>query len=233
MHPSKQLFQLQTLDQERDAKYRRLKAVIAALAEPEALRAAAETVRAAQADVANARTRRRDLELKVKTLEAKMALVEERLYSGQVKNPKELTDLQNDSAALRRHHATLDDDLLEAMIGLEDAESRERQAQSHLADLESEWQSNQKKLTEERGQLEGELAALTEQRNQKIAAVAPDHVQVYQRLRHEHAGLVVGRVEEGMCNACGEEISDRLLVKTRLSEGINFCGNCGRILLVE
>jgi predicted nucleic acid-binding Zn-ribbon protein len=233
MHPSKQLFQLQTLDQERDAKYRRLKVVIAALAEPEALRVAAEAVSPARADVANARTRRQDLELKVKTLEAKMALVEERLYSGKVKNPKELTDLQNDSAALRRHHATLDDDLLEAMIGLEDAESRERQAQSHLADLQSEWQSNQKKLTEERGQLEGELAALTEQRNQKIAAVAPDHVQAYQRLRHEHAGLVVGRVEEGMCNACGEEISDRLLVRTRLSEGINFCGNCGRILLVE
>ena len=67
-------------------------------------------------------------------------------------NPKELTDLQNDSAALRRHHATLDDALLEAMISLEDAESRERQAQSHLVDLQSEWQSNQKKLAEERGQ---------------------------------------------------------------------------------
>jgi predicted nucleic acid-binding Zn-ribbon protein len=233
MHPSKQLFQLQTLDLERDAKYRRLKAVIAALAEPEALRAAAEAVSAAQADVANARASRQGLELKVKTLEAKMALVEDRLYSGKVKNPKELTDLQNDSAALWRHHATLDDALLEAMIGLEDAESRERQVKSHLADLQSEWQANQKKLTQERGQLEAELAALTEQRNQKIAAVAPDLVQVYQRLRHEHAGLVVGRVEEGMCSACGEEISDRLLAKTRLSDGISFCGNCGRILCVE
>jgi predicted nucleic acid-binding Zn-ribbon protein len=233
MHPSKQLFQLQTLDLERDAKYRRLKAVIAALAEPEALRGAAEAVSVAQADVAHARTRRKGLELEVKTLEAKIASVEERLYSGRVKNPKELTDLQNDSAALRRHHATLDDALLEAMIGLEDGESRERQAQSHLADLQSEWQSNEKKLTEERGQLEAELAALTEQRNQKIAAVAPDLVPVYQRLRHEHAGLVVGRVEEGMCSACGEEISDHLLFKARLSEGISFCGNCGRILLVE
>jgi predicted nucleic acid-binding Zn-ribbon protein len=102
-----------------------------------------------------------------------------------------------------------------------------------MTNLQSEWQALQKKLTEERGQLEAELASLTEQRNQKIAAIAPDHVQVYTRLRHEHAGLAVGRVEEGMCSACGEEISDRLLVKTRLSEGISFCGNCGRILLVE
>jgi predicted nucleic acid-binding Zn-ribbon protein len=233
MHPSKQLLQLQTLDLERDARYRRLKAVIASLAEPDALRVAAEAVSAAQAGVTPARTHRRDLELEVKTLEAKIASVEERLYSGKVKNPKELTDLQNESAALRRHHATLDDALLEAMIALEDAESKERQAQSQLAQLQSEWQANQNKLTEERGQLEAELAALTEQRNQKITAIAPDHVQAYQRLRHEHAGLAVGCVEDGMCNACGEELSNRLLAKARIAEGLSFCGNCGRILLVE
>ena len=233
MHPSKQLFELQTLDLERDAKYRRLKAVIASLTEPETLRAATEAVTAAQADVTCVRTRRQDLELEIKALEAKIASVEERLYSGKVKNPKELTDLQNDSAALRRHRGKLDDTLLEAMIALEDAESKERQAQSELAQLQSEWQAHQKRLTEERGQLEAALAALTEQRNHKLAAIMPDHVQVYQRLRQEHTGLAVGRVEEGMCSACGEEISDRLLFKTRLSEGIGFCGNCGRILLVE
>jgi len=233
MHPAKQLFELQTLDLERDAKYRRLKAVIASLTEPDTLRVATEAVTTAQADVTSIRARRQDLELEVKTLEAKIATVEERLYSGKVKNPKELTDLQNDSAALRRHRAQLDDVLLEAMIALEDAENKERQAQSDLAQLQSEWQAHQKSLTEERGQLEAALAALTEQRNKKIAAITAEHVQVYQRLRQEHTGLAVGRVEEGMCTACGEEISDRLLFKTRLSEGINLCGNCGRILLVE
>jgi predicted nucleic acid-binding Zn-ribbon protein len=233
MHPSKQLLQLQTLDLERDAKYRRLKAVIASLAEPDALRVASETVTAAQANVARARTHRRDLELQVKTLEAKIASVEERLYSGKVKNPKELTDLQNDSAALRRHRATLDDALLEAMIALEDAEGKERQAQSRLAQLQSEWQTNQRKLTQERGQLEAELTSLTEQRNQEIAGIAHEHVEAYQRLRHEHAGLAVGHVEDGMCNACGEELSDRLLAKARIAEGLSFCGNCGRILLVD
>ena len=233
MHPSKQLLQLQTLDLERDTKYRRSKAVIASLVEPEELRVAAEAVSAAQADAASARTRRKDLELEVKTLEAKIASVEERLYSGRVKNPKELTDLQNDSAALRRHRATLDDSLLEAMITLEDAEGHERQAQNQMAQLQSEWQAHQAELTSEREQLEVELASLTEQRNQKIATIASEHVETYKRLRHEHAGLAVGRVEDGMCHACGVEISDRLLVKTRLSENLSFCGNCGRILLVE
>ncbi len=233
MHPSKQLLELQTLDLERDARYRRHKAVLASLTEPEELRAAAEAVSAAQATLTLARTRRKDLELEVKTLDAKIASVEERLYSGRVKNPKELTDLQNDLAALRRHHAALDDSLLEAMITLEDAEDHERLAQNHVAQLQSEWQARQAELIQERERLEAELASLTEQRNQKIASIAPENVETYKRLRREHAGLAVGRVEDGMCHACGVEISDRLLAKMRLSESLSFCGNCGRILLVE
>jgi predicted nucleic acid-binding Zn-ribbon protein len=116
MHPAKQLLQLQTLDLERDAQYRRLKQVIASLAEPETLRIAAAEVTAAQAVVTRAHARKQDLELEAQTLDAKIASVDERLYSGRVKNPKELSDLQNEVASLRRRRATLDDTLLEAML---------------------------------------------------------------------------------------------------------------------
>jgi predicted nucleic acid-binding Zn-ribbon protein len=233
MHPSKQLFQLQTLDLERDGKHRRLKSVIASLNEPEALRNAAATLAAVQEKVAHARTKRRDLELEIQTLEAKIASVEERLYSGRVKNPKELSDLQNDSTSLRRHHGTLDDQLLEAMIGLEDAERAEKQAHDQLASLQAEWQVNQRALMEERSKLEAEIAALAEQRHQQIAKIAPDHLARYQQRRHEHAGLAVARVEDGSCGACGVEISDRLLAQVGLSDALSYCGNCDRILLVE
>jgi len=233
MHPSQKLLQLQTLDLERDAKHRRLKAVIASLNEPEALRNAAAALNSAQAEVTRARTRRQDLELEIKTLEAKIASVEERLYSGRVKNPKELSDLQNDATALRRHHNTLDDTLLEAMIGLEEAERVQSQAQESLAALQAEWQANQSALTQERRHLEADIAALTEQRRGKMEAISADHMATYQQLRHAHAGLAVSKIEEGMCNVCGVEISDRLLAKAGRSGDLSFCGNCDRILLIE
>ena len=233
MHPSKQLLQLQTHDLERDAKRRRLKQVVAALAEPEALRAAATAVTAAQTETARARVRRRDLELEIKTLEAKAASVEERLYGGQVKNPKELADLQNDAASLRRRRAALDDTLLEAMVALEDAEQAEQQAYSKLAALEKRWEADQRTLTDERRQLEVEIATLTEQRDQITTGISPDHLEPYQKLRHEHAGLAVARVENDGCSACGVEISDRQLAKARLSEDLSFCSNCERILVIE
>jgi predicted nucleic acid-binding Zn-ribbon protein len=233
MHPSQKLYQLQALDLERDAKHRRLKAVIASLNEPEALRNAAMALNTAQAEVARARTRRRDLELEIQTLEGKITSVEERLYSGRVKNPKELSDLQNDAASLRRHHNTLDDALLEAMLGLEEAEHAASEAQRKLTALQAEWQSNQKALTEERGQLETEIVALTEQRRQKTEPLPADQLAAYQQLRRAHAGLAIARIEEGMCSVCGVEISDRLLAKASRSDDLSFCGNCDRILLIE
>ena len=233
MHPAKQLLQLQTLDLERDAKYRRLKQVIASLAEPEALRMAAGEITATQAAVTRAHTRKRDLELEAQTLDAKIASADERLYSGRVKNPKELSDLQNEVASLRRRRAALDDTLLEAMLALEDAERAEQQARSKLAALQAQWQADQAALTDERRHLETGIATLSEQRNQMMAAIAPNHLEPYQKLRHAHAGQAVARAEDGSCSTCGVEISDRLLTKVRLSEGLSFCGNCERILVLE
>jgi len=233
MHPAKQLLQLQMLDLERDAKYRRLKQVIAALAEPEALRTAADEITAAQSAVTRAHTHKQDLDLEAQTLDAKIASTDERLYSGRVKNPKELSDLQNEAASLRRRRAALDDTLLEAMLALEEAERAEQQARSKLAALQTQWQSDQAALTDERRQLESSIAALSEQRNQMMTAIAPTYLEPYQKLRRAHAGLAVARAENGACATCGVEISDRLLNKARLSEGLTFCGNCERILVLE
>jgi predicted nucleic acid-binding Zn-ribbon protein len=233
MHPSKQIDQLQTLDLERDAHRRRLKQVLAALAEPEALRAAELAVTAAHAQAAHVRARRQDLELETQTLEDKVTSVEERLYSGQVKNPKELADLQNDVASLRRHRAALDDVLLEAMLALEEAERTERQKEDEREALVRRWQADQRTLTEERRQLEADIAALTEQRDQKTATISPGHLEPYQKLRREYAGLAVARVEDDGCGACGVQISDRQLARARLSEELSFCSNCERILVIE
>jgi predicted nucleic acid-binding Zn-ribbon protein len=233
MHPSRQLYQLQTLDLERDARHRRLQQVIASLNEPEALRTAAAALTGAQAQVATARARRKDLELEVQTLDAKIANAEERLYSGRVRNPKELSDLQNDAASMRRHHTTLDDRLLEAMIALEDAEQVEGEARTKSTAVQAEWQTHQRALLEEKSRLAAEIAAMTEQRHQQMTAIEAKHVDAYQQLRRTYVGQAVARIEEGTCVTCGVELSDRLLVKASHSDDLSFCGNCERILLIE
>jgi len=84
-----------------------------------------------------------DVELEAQTLDAKIAAVDERLYSGLVKSPKELADLQNRSGLAQAPRTALDDTLLEAMLTLEDAEQATHNAQADLAKLQAEWQATQ------------------------------------------------------------------------------------------
>jgi predicted nucleic acid-binding Zn-ribbon protein len=73
----------------------------------------------------------------------------------------------------------------------------------------------------------------SKQLDQKKATISPNHLEPYQRLRREYAGLAVARVEDEGCNACGVQISDRQLARARLSEELSFCSNCERILVIE
>ncbi len=123
--------------------------------------------------------------------------------------------------------------LLEAMIAVEDAEKAEERAQQELARLTSQWRADEQRLTEERRQLESEVAALTQRRTEMMAGIAQEYLEPYQRLRREHAGMAVARVEGEMCGGCGEEISDRALAKARISDNLSFCSNCNRILVID
>jgi len=133
------LYRLQCLDSEGDAKRRRLAEIEAALVESEALKQARGALKGARSLIQRWALRQRDLELEIQGLSNKIARSEQRLYSGVVKNPKELADLQAEVAALKRRRQKLEDDLLEAMIEREEAETAHSQAQAHLDEIQTRW----------------------------------------------------------------------------------------------
>ena len=140
------LYRLQCLDSEGDAKQHRMDEIEAALGESEAMQQARQAVKKAETLIKKWTLRQRDLELKVEGLSDKITRSEQRLYSGTVKNPKELEDLQAEAAALRRQRRKLEDDLLEAMIEREEAETTHAQAQDRLSEIRAEWSARQADL---------------------------------------------------------------------------------------
>ncbi len=62
----------------------------------------------------------------------KIEQIEASLYSGKGHSPKELLDLQDDVAALKRHLITLEDTQLEAMLAAEESMSANQAAQAEL-----------------------------------------------------------------------------------------------------
>ena len=135
MSQAQVLYDLQQIDTEIRTKKQRLGEVLRLQKEPPALLAAREKAAAAEADLGRWRARHKDLTLEIATVADKAKRSEERLYSGVVKNPKELNDLQHEVEALGRRRATLEDEALQVMMTVD-----ERQAISGAAAMELQHQ---------------------------------------------------------------------------------------------
>jgi len=224
------LYRLQCLDSEGDLKQSRLTDVRAALGESEGLRQAHRAVESAQALVRKWKSRQQDLELKIQGLADKTSRSEQRLYSGVVTNPKELTDLQAEVASLRRRRHKLEDDLLEAMIEREEAEDAQAQAQQHLDETRTSWSAQQADLMAEQEVLEKRLEEIEQARTELLPSIGADDLETYKSLRRRKGGLAVTQMNGDACGVCGMAVSPNLKWQLR-HEGLGTCSNCERIIV--
>jgi predicted nucleic acid-binding Zn-ribbon protein len=225
------LYRLQELDSEGDKKRRRLTEVEAALGESEALQQARQAVGQAEERTRKWGVKQRDLELELQGLVEKISREEQRLYSGTIRNPKELGDLQAEVASLKRRRQQLEEDLLEVMVEREDAEAAQAQAQDHLEKMQADWTAQQADLISERDELQGALAELAEAREALLPSIDAGDLTVYESLRRRKGGLAVALLCDDTCGACGVGISPGL--KWQLRQGnLAPCSNCERILVI-
>jgi hypothetical protein len=224
------LYRLQGLDSERDQKRQRLAEIETALGESEALRRARRAVEQAQERIRKWAAKQRDLELQVQSLAEKTSHDEQRLYSGTIRNPKELEDLQAEVASLKRRRQQLEERLLEVMLEREDAEAGQAQAQTHLDQMQVDWTAQQADLVGERDELRAEVAEIEQAREALLPRIDPGDLRTYEALRRRKGGVAVALLRDGICGACGVGISPR--VEWQLRQGnLTPCGNCERILV--
>jgi uncharacterized protein len=226
----RQLYQLQVLDSDREAKAQRLAEVEDRLGETRELIRAREMVAETEHALATLRAQLRALELEIAAVNDKLKKNQERLYSGRIRNPKELTSLQDEATALRRRRLELEDGQLELMIGIEDAEAELAERQARLRQIEASWQQEQASLRAEKEQLEGELAALDEEREAVRGRISSATLAMYDDLRERHGGVAVALLRRGICQACGVDVPTSLARAVERGEGPHFCPICNRIL---
>ncbi len=224
------LYHLQCLDSEKDTKQRRLKDVKTALGESKALQQARQAVESAQAQIRKLRVHQRDLELEIQGISDETTRFEQRLYSGEVKNPKELADLQAKIASLKRRRQKLEDDLLETMIEQEETENTHAQTQKHLNETQTNWEAQQANLLAEQETLLGKLTEIEQARAGLSPKIDPGDMAAYRTLRDKKGGIAVVQMQGGSCGGCGVTMSPNL--KWRLRQGeLVYCENCERIIV--
>lgn len=232
MNQPQALFQLQTIDHDIQQCKSRLTVLEQSLGENTRVRNAEQAVASAEDALTPLKTQVKDLELETKSLNTKAAAVEQRLYSGQVSNPKELQDMQEELASLKRRRTSLEDEMLETMITLESTQATLQDAQESLRTAIAEWEADQGDLVGEQTRLTASLDELRAKRATALKEVSPENFSIYKKHYRIKQGQVVSPLVETHCRVCGVSQSSSIIQQVRQGHELVFCSNCGRILAI-
>lgn len=172
------------------------------------------------------------LEGEVELADQKIAREEQRLFSGNVSNPKELGSLQAEVAMLKRKKGELEDTLLEVMLQKEQAEETVGRLGEERRASAAEAEELSTKVTALTGEIEGELAAHGAARGEIATALPDDLLSVYDRIRESKGGVGAAALEAGTCQGCHTKLPAKEIERLRAEGGLQRCDNCRRILVI-
>lgn len=229
MSRSATLYALQQIDSEIDTHQRRLLELSSLIGEAEELKETRKSLEATKQALTDSRTLQKDQELELQGVNQKKRLSEKALYGGRIRNPKELTDLQEEVASLDRRKASLEDRLLETMMQVEEGEAEEKAIRSDIQRIENRWQTEQADYLAEKESLENRLDELTSLRENQVSTIPPGDLKTYEQVRGRRGGLAVVLLKDSECQGCMTGVSVAR-VKEAHRDTLAICGTCLRIL---
>jgi predicted nucleic acid-binding Zn-ribbon protein len=230
MGVAKQLYQLQEVDLELDSNEQALKQFISQLGESQAVVKAQTKLNSEQKRLEDLEHQQHSAEWEIDDLTNKLTPAEEKLYSGTIKNPKELANLQQEIEGLKAKRSQLEDKTLEIMDQVEAATASVATAKSELEGVEAEWHSQQQQLSTEIEQLKATIAKLEQERQLLSADIDPKAIKLYDELR-KRKGTAVAKVEQGICTGCRISLPSTDLQQAR-GDNLVQCSSCRRILFL-
>lgn len=225
------LLSLQDIDLELDKELARLSEIEEALGESEELTQAHAISEEKAVAVQALRVEQKDLELYADEVRNKAAEIEKKLYSGSVKNPKELQDYDADLKSLREETKRRDEKLLAMLVLVDEAETELAVASETLSTIEDEWRRGQDGMLQEKATIEPEVARLQTLRAEEAVGFERNLMSLYNLLRERRGGRAVAKVERGMCQGCRISLPMSVIQRARTGNGLVQCVSCERILL--
>jgi predicted nucleic acid-binding Zn-ribbon protein len=227
----RQLYQLQCIELEIESAEQAVARDRARLAEHKELSQAKANLDKARSELNGLLQQQKDNDWALFDISAKMTVTTESLYSGRVRNPKELTSLQQELEALGHQRDPLEETALGLMEQIEGAQARIKECEAALTAVESRLGAEHKEVHAHIDELNARLATLNEQRARAAAQVPPDELGFYNNLKARR-GMAVSRVEQGTCGACRISLSSAEVQRARAGRIVQ-CSSCRRILFFE
>lgn len=169
----------------------------------------------------------------VEHVKARRARDRQRMDSGQVTSPKDLENMQHELTALDRRIATLEDEELEIMEALEQAQADLEAVNADLSATDAQVHDAQTARDAALSDLEKQQTQTSSERDQVVANVPEDLVALYDRVRSQHGGLGAAALRQRRCEGCRLELNSADLreMSAAPSDEVLRCPECNRILV--
>ena len=233
MSQAESLLQLQELELAIIRGQKRIAEITAILANDEQIAQAQAQVHGVQQVLTPLRAKARNLELEMQSNTEKVQTTEKQLYSGKVKNTKEMQDMQAEIASIRKRNTEIEETLLETMMLVEEQEAALVSADSALKATVGERASEKRHLVDEQATLQSQVSGLRKQREAAMQSIDPSALAKYNALRPKKNNHPVAILRENTCGACGVEQTMAIEREARIGQSLATCLSCGRILVYK
>lgn len=185
-----------------------------------------------QAVVDEIAVRQRKLDSDIEIVRTKIDTDDGKLNSGKFTNPRELADLQREVESLKRRQANLEDQDLEVMEEREQAEGVLTPIIEEFGRLRVAAEEATKRRDEAAGDVQTELVQAGEERERWAPKFDEELLSLYDRLRASKGGVGAAALVGGVCQGCHMTLPKQEYERVRKAEGMVFCEECRRILVV-
>jgi uncharacterized protein len=225
-----QLYQLQEIDSTLDNSNKRISEIDALLTNNDGIKKAQANLDKTKNQFVHDTNAFNELNDDIQRKKIKISQSEASLYSGKVKNPKELEDLQLEISSLKNTIKKLDDTLLEKLLRVDQSEKKLNQCKDALKNENSEFATQSALLRGEKSSLLDTIKVNNGKRLSLWAAIDTNSQNLYEKLRSNKNGLAVAKLDDGTCGACGSGLTASQIQEARSAAKLFICPSCRRII---
>ncbi len=157
----------------------------------------------------------------------------DRMDRGLISNPKDLERMTHEMASLERRISSLEDDELEVMERVEEAQTASDSLASRIAATDIRLADLAAARAEKTREIEAELTSLTDRRGPLAADLPGDLVALYDRLRAAKAGIGAALLRARECGGCrlSLDAAELTAIRAAAADEVIRCEQCQRILV--
>ena len=185
-------------------------------------------VEKSEEELDDVRKKYREIEIELNMNAPRIEKSKEKLRA--VKNNKEYQSLLKEIEDLKKQSSSMEDTMLECLEQIERSEASVKKSEIEFRSIAERIQQEKEDVAKESEKGKRDLAALNAEWEQVSAAVAPEIMKTFEKIRKKVGGLTIAPVINTVCQACNMNIPPQLYNELLRYESLKYCPSCQRII---